>query len=76
MEGTSDFALAMEWYLKYGEREITIEKRTEDYPQGSNFSTGGVAYLSNGVWKITTKALKVIREHHGTNAREKGQGKN
>ena len=26
MEGTSDFNLAMEWYLKYGEREITIEK--------------------------------------------------
>ena len=23
MEGTSDFNLAMEWYLKYGEREIT-----------------------------------------------------
>lgn len=60
-EGTSDFNLAMEWYLKYGEREITIEKRTEDYPQGSNFITGGVAYLSNGVWKITPKALKLIR---------------
>ena len=68
MEGTSDYDLAMEWYLKYGEREITIEKRTEDYPQGSNFSTGGVTYLSNGVWKITPQALKLIREHNGTNS--------
>ena len=74
MEGTSDYDLAMEWYLKYGEREILETTRRNDYPQGSFFYTAGVANSNNHAdidcrtWKITTKALKVIREHNGTNS--------
>ena len=68
MEGTSDFALAMEWYLRYGEREILETTRRNDYPQGSWFYMAGVAARDCHTWKITPQALKLIREHNGTNS--------
>lgn len=78
MEGTSDFDLAMEWYLKYGEREVVFEMGTvgggeqvlweKQYLKNSTPST--MLKITEIITpSITTKALKLIREHNGTNSR-------
>ena len=71
IEGTSDFELAMEWYLRYGERGVPESTRKKDYPKGSWFSIAGVANKHNedDLWCITPEALKLIREHNGADSR-------
>ena len=71
MEGTSDFALAMEWYLKYGEREIEIASGSANYPERYVCRDRGIITdttpknMDVYTLKITPNALKLIREHHG-----------
>ena len=70
MEGTSDFALAMEWYLKYGEREV-VAKLGQVEPLMWWLESAGIvedtafALTTHCKFKITPNALKLIREHHG-----------
>lgn len=75
--GTSDFEMAMEWYLKFGHRKITEAERCENYPKGSWFALAGVADRdNNNTWSMTPKALKLIEEHNGTNTRKKSEAGN
>ena len=71
MEGTSDFALAMEWYLKYGEREVEIESGSGQCPERYVCRDRGIITdttpkdINIYTLKITPKALKLIKEHNG-----------
>jgi hypothetical protein len=71
MEGTSDFALAMEWYLKYGEREVEIESGSSQCLERYVCRDRGIISdeTPNNIdvytLKVTPKALKLIKERHG-----------
>ena len=70
MEGTSDFNLAMGWYLKYGEREVVAKLGQVEALIWGLESAGIVedtAPMLTKIYKfkITTKALKLIKEHNG-----------
>ena len=73
MEGTSDFALAMEWYLKYGERDV-VAKLGQVEPLIWGLESAGIVEDTAPTitklykFKITTKALEIIREHNGANS--------
>jgi len=73
MEGTSDYDLAMEWYLKYGEREVVTKLGQVGILIWELESAGIVEDTAPELttyykFKITPKALKLIREHHGANS--------
>ena len=70
MEGTSDFNLAMGWYLKYGEREVVAKLGQVEALIWGLESAGIVKDNTKKKkkiykFKITTKALKLIKEHNG-----------
>ena len=71
MEGTSDFALAMEWYLKYGEREVLAKLGQVESlmwwleSAGIVEDTTYLALTTHCKFKITPNALKLIKEHNG-----------
>ena len=70
MEGTSDFNLAMGWYLKYGEREVVAKLGQVESLMWWLESAGIVedtafALTTHCKFKITPNALKLIKEHNG-----------